>query len=521
MARFSVKAIFEAIDRITAPVRKMQNNVGKFTRSMEKSLRSVSRLTNRLSKNLLKVGKRIFRFGAFAVTAGLAAATVAITKTANAADALAKRSDRIKFPIEELQQWQFVAEQSGLSTQQFDQSLENFTRVLGQAKLGTGALSSTLKQFNPQLLRQLRSTDDISESFKLLINGIRDTKDETLKMSLAMSAFGRSGGANFINIANQSTDAIDELIKEMIENGIITKELAKNAEDYNDALNTLKRSLTGLTQNVILPLLPKLTEMISKFRELIITNKDLIKTNITNAVKKIKDIIERVVVALKQLNSEQDVLTRLVKVIDVLAKAFIFLSKNLKIIVIVAALISSILVLNVALKAAVIIIGLFNTAILFNPVVLTIALILAMAAALIVVTGGWERLLELLKAIPQAIRGNFSPLREFFSNLWNDIATGFKNDFKPIFDAIDKIGRILPFGTQNQEVVNELFGSSIVPKNGVGPQVVSPNERIARSIEEQRTTNTSEITIKDETRRAEVTSGTLASGITMHPTGGF
>ena len=56
-----------------------------------------------------------------------------------------------------------------------------------------------------------------------------------------------------------------------------------------------------------------------------------------------------------------------------------------------------------------------------------------------------------------------------------------------------------------------------------GPVMVTPQERVSRSIEE-RTTNTNsnaEVTIRDGTGRAEVTKGKLSSNIKLQKTGGF
>lgn len=56
-----------------------------------------------------------------------------------------------------------------------------------------------------------------------------------------------------------------------------------------------------------------------------------------------------------------------------------------------------------------------------------------------------------------------------------------------------------------------------------GPVMVTPQERVSRSIEE-RTTNTNsnaEVTIRDGTGRAEVTKGKLSSSIKLQKTGGF
>ena len=56
---------------------------------------------------------------------------------------------------------------------------------------------------------------------------------------------------------------------------------------------------------------------------------------------------------------------------------------------------------------------------------------------------------------------------------------------------------------------------------GTESQMVSPQDRVARSIEEQRTTSSAEVTIRDETRRAEVTGGELGNGIKLQASGAF
>jgi len=41
--RFSIEAVFKGVDRLTAPVSRMQNRVGKFTRAMTRGLRTANR----------------------------------------------------------------------------------------------------------------------------------------------------------------------------------------------------------------------------------------------------------------------------------------------------------------------------------------------------------------------------------------------------------------------------------------------------------------------------------------------
>jgi TP901 family phage tail tape measure protein len=52
--RFSVEAIFKAVDKVTAPVRKMQTRVGKFTAKIDKGLRVAKRASDKLASGLKK-----------------------------------------------------------------------------------------------------------------------------------------------------------------------------------------------------------------------------------------------------------------------------------------------------------------------------------------------------------------------------------------------------------------------------------------------------------------------------------
>ncbi len=60
--RFSVEAVFKAVDKITAPVRRIQNRVGKMARSMTRNLRKVDRVMKKVTSGI-KRGARVAAIG--------------------------------------------------------------------------------------------------------------------------------------------------------------------------------------------------------------------------------------------------------------------------------------------------------------------------------------------------------------------------------------------------------------------------------------------------------------------------
>lgn len=278
--RFSVEAVFKAVDRITAPVSRMQNRVGKFTRGMARGFRKVDRAIGKMLSGMKTVA--LFTTGALTVAA--TGAALAVKSLADEADALAKQSRRLDFPIEDLQEWKFAAEQSGVSTELFDKSIGAFSKRLGEARAGTGALVTILKKSNPELLKQVTSADNVADAFDLYLKAMRETPNATDRAALAAAGFSRAG-LKMANIVDNSADAISKLRKEQRENGVLTKQQAENAEAFNDSMNSLMRSITGLRDTVLAPLLPMLTSFATKTREWVIANKELIATGIADFIK--------------------------------------------------------------------------------------------------------------------------------------------------------------------------------------------------------------------------------------------
>jgi hypothetical protein len=481
-SRFSVEAVFKAVDKVTAPITRMQNKIGKMSRSISRSVR-------RINKSLAKTAGSFLNFSKVAVasvTAVAAATILSINKVADSADVLAKESRRLQFPIEELQQWRFVAEQSGVSNELLDKSLAAFTKRLGEAKKGVGPLFSSLKKVNPQLLQQLNHTDSVAKAFDIYIKAMRDAQTATQKAALANAGFSRSG-LDLVNISNNSADAVEALRKEQIKNGIITQKQAENAEAYNDAVNSLKKTVMGLMQDVIAPMFPMLTKTLRGWRDFILVNKEMIKTRIDKFLKIGLELIEGI------------------------GKTLLFISDHATVITVVAA---SFATLAAVLKIVGLAVSAVNLAMSLNPIGLIIIAIAALIAALVVLIFKWDEIetsiLDIVESIVNGVKSMWTGMidalvgaMKTLANIVVSIWDGIKN---AIMGTINKItSSITGFANSALSLVG--LGDDESDQNGVpASQVISPQERMSRSIQETNntTTNKSELTIKDETGRAEL-----------------
>lgn len=273
---------------------KLSKNINKGTRSLGKMklmARATGRSLKRLGAGMLRVGRaagRMAKTGFLAASVAATAFVLGVNKVADGMDELAKKTRAINFPIEEFQEWRFAFQQAGVDGDKFTTSMGKFTKNLGEAQGGYGALTTALKKTNPELLKQLKVTDDTSQAFEMYIKAIREAPTATKKAALASAAFGRAG-LDMINGANLSAEAIANLRKEMRENGVVTAKQAAKAEEYNDMQNRLKLTLQSLAVDALAPLMPKMTKLMDSFRGWINVNRELIQQKVSQVFDAISE----------------------------------------------------------------------------------------------------------------------------------------------------------------------------------------------------------------------------------------
>jgi hypothetical protein len=522
--RFSVEAVFKARDNISAPVSRMQNRIGRMTRSMTRGLRTTNRVVGQISASL----RSGLRRGAFAATAAIASLGVSLNKVTTSADELAKQSRLIDFPIEDLQEWRFAAEQSGVSADLLDKSLGTFSKRLGEAKIGMGPLASGLSKINPELLEQLTATESLSDAFDIYIGAIRASESATERAIIANAAFSRSGIALGL-IADESAEAIEALRLEQRANGVITMAQANAAEAYGDAMNSLSHTMAGFIRSVLLPMVPKITELVLVFRSWLLVNREIVSSKILEFGRLLVDNFSNIV--------------KWAKRIGIAIGAFFALSA--------------------ALKAVAVAIAVVNVAMSLNPLGLIIIAIAAVTAGIILLVRNWDTLKDSMLGFAEVVTSkvmgalsglrfaaslmmiSWAPVADFFVDLWGGVVRVFESSMDSILPIIDRVlGAVSKVTGALSAVggvaggIGERFGSI---RSGIGErfgalssgvgdfisggpetsEISSPQERIARSIEETRSTSMAEVTIKDETGRAEVTSGGLGPGLTLQRSGSF
>lgn len=541
--RFSVEAVFKAVDRITAPVSKMQNRIGKFTRSMSKGLDTVNRAVNKVTGTMVRAGSATVKsLGAVAATLGTV--ITLFNKSSVEAEQLA---NSVGFNVDKLEALAGAVAPAGFQLDNVVDLIEEMNNKLGES----AGLKDTITPVKESLaILGLRFKDIINlapeKQFEAITNAALKMEDAQKAAAAADILLG--GEANkIIGVLRQQGGTIEDIIAQQERLNFRTEESRKGAADYvrqlqltMRAASSLGAEISGLAGKHLAPLLQKLTDWAA-------ANKQIIADKVVSAVKSIIDAVQ-------------------------------FLAQNLETIVLwtkrIGIGLAVFLAFAAILKTLILVMTAVNLVMAANPVVLIVLGIMALIAAIAAAIIWWDEIKAVLISFGQAvvdkvisvfewlketftslpgpvkaalallagpigwlvgaaalIMENWEPIKGFFGSLWGGVVDIFNAAVGKIMGVVDKVrgaaSAIVDTIASIGGGVAEFFGfgddaeEQQQARSSTGPQVVSPGERVARSIEEQRTTSTAEVTIRDETGRAEVTGGSLGPGLALANSGAF
>ena len=188
----------------------------KGLKAVDAAVASTNRSMRGLANSLGPVGAGLSKLG----VAGLAAAGGAVAagglfaltkRAAESANALLDQSRAIGISVEALQEWQFVAEQSGVAADQFSGLMLKLSKRLGDiTTTGSGPLVGFLQKFDESLLDALRSSTGFDQQLTLLINKLGQLTTAAERASFADALFSESGRTVGL-VALQGAERIEEL----------------------------------------------------------------------------------------------------------------------------------------------------------------------------------------------------------------------------------------------------------------------------------------------------------------------
>jgi hypothetical protein len=230
--------------------------------------------------------------GAFAAasTAAVAGAALWANSIFQAIDPLEQLSRRIGVNIEAIQELGFAASVNGGSIEGMSASLEGLTERIGEAAaLGTGEGVAIFEKLGIDIEDangQAKAANVIFDELRQRI--VELDLDETQTLSIARKLGMTPDAVQLLLKTNQEMAGLRERARDL---GIVVGGDAADAvADYNDNVTIMNHALTGLKREIAIGFLPKMSEMVTGFTELIAVNRDLISDIVSRTITAITGV---------------------------------------------------------------------------------------------------------------------------------------------------------------------------------------------------------------------------------------
>lgn len=412
------------------------------------------------------------------LVAGATAATTAAfglaTSTARQSEEIARSARLANTSVEDFQKMAYASEAFGIEQEKLADILKDTSDKVGDfMQTGGGAMADFFEFIAPKVGVTAEQFKNLSgaDALQLYVSSLEKANLSQADMTFYMEA-----------IASDSTLLLPLLEK----NGEAYKTLAKEAEEYgavisednikaNKAFSQQLRSLNKMFQAVIMSvgnkLIPLFSDLVSKVKDFIAKNRELIQTNIS-------DFFEGAIWAVEKFIS---IISTLIGWINKVTQALGGWKNTLKIVGIALGVLmalkfaSWIMAVTVAIRA-------LNIAMLLNPVGLIIAGVVALGTAIILLIediyhwvagnesaigdllGSWEdfknKFMGYITGAVDYVKNKFNEVSEAISGAFNSAIESVKNYFVSLYDDVTAfIDKIIGVFTSLKDKVSNIFGS--------------------------------------------------------------
>jgi len=200
---------------------------------------AIDQFSSMVGGKLSKIEGVFAGLGRALAVAGISVGIAEISRaTLDAVGALADLNDqaeRLGLSSEKLQELGLAALQNGSDIERMNDSLEQFTRRLGEAQAGSGGLLDVLAQYGVAVKNAEGQNLSTIEVLNAVADVMASVTDRTEQARIASEAFGKSG-LELVPLLSQGSDAIRKMGDEAKAEGLILdEELINKAAEFDDA----------------------------------------------------------------------------------------------------------------------------------------------------------------------------------------------------------------------------------------------------------------------------------------------
>jgi hypothetical protein len=224
------------------------------TAAFQKAFMSAGQTLKNFAGPALRVGKVLGAIGAAAGLAAAAGLTALTIQQLNAADAIAKTSDRLGIQTEKLAGLQLAANLAGASNEDLEKGIAKMLKSIGDAEKGTGAQADALARLGLTVEELKRMSPD--EQFRLIGERLNALPSQADRVTAAFDLFGRSG-VTLLNTLQAGAGAFEDAQQKAELFGLaLDRADVSKIEAANDRVSELRELFNGLARQIAVQVAP-------------------------------------------------------------------------------------------------------------------------------------------------------------------------------------------------------------------------------------------------------------------------
>jgi phage-related protein len=200
------------------------------------------------------IGSAMAAIGAASVAAGKALYDMTMS-TMEAGDAVDKTSQQLGLSRQGYQEWNYILQQSGLTTYHMSYGMRNMATALENLDDENNKVVKGLKALG----FELKDIDNMSpeEMFSLAVTAMQELEEGSEKTALAMQIFGTRAGTQLMPLLNETADATEALRQRAHDLGAVMSDDMVNASvELSNQMTDLRMAFSGVQNSISAELLP-------------------------------------------------------------------------------------------------------------------------------------------------------------------------------------------------------------------------------------------------------------------------
>lgn len=240
-----------------------RDQLDKLTTTQNKGIAAAARYREAFNTG----AKQVAKWGSVAAAAATGVAAAMVRSGLQSVDSLAKVSNRLGVATEDLASLRFAAEQTGVSTSTLDMALQRMTRRVAEAAAGSGEAKDALKELG----LSAKELNDLSpdQTFRRVTEAMEGVGNQSDRVRLAMKLFD-SEGVSLVQTMAAGADGLDTFAQQARDAGLAISQVdASRVEAANDAMNRIRSTFSGLSQQLAIKAAPALEAIANRLAEII------------------------------------------------------------------------------------------------------------------------------------------------------------------------------------------------------------------------------------------------------------